>query len=245
MWFGIISLFPEMFNSLEKGITGRAITEKRLNLHFCNPRGFTTDKHQSVDDNPYGGGPGMLMRAEPLHAAIQATQKVAPANTPVIYLSPQGKLFNQETAAHFFAKKAVILVAGRYEGIDERLMELDIDEEWSIGNYILSGGELAAMVIIDSITRLIPGALGDQLSVSEDSLMQGLLKYPQYTKPREFEGLKVPEVLLSGNHEHIKNWRLQQSLGQTWLKRPDLLAKKQLSDTEKILLQAFVEDLQK
>ncbi|RDI44830.1 tRNA (guanosine(37)-N1)-methyltransferase TrmD [Aquicella lusitana] len=242
MWFGIISLFPDMFEALNVGITGRAIKEQLLSLHFWNPRDFARDKHKSVDDHPYGGGPGMVMMAEPLQAAIHAAKKSAPAVPTVIYLSPQGRQFNQEAAVELAAKPAVVFVAGRYEGIDERIIEQEIDEEWSIGDYILTGGELAAMVMIDAAARLIPGTVGDQDSVAQDSLTTGFLKYPQYTRPENFAGSAVPEVLLSGHHKQIERWRLKQSLGKTWLKRPDLLSKKRLNDEASALLAEFIEE---
>ncbi|OGT34912.1 MAG: tRNA (guanosine(37)-N1)-methyltransferase TrmD [Gammaproteobacteria bacterium RIFCSPHIGHO2_12_FULL_37_14] len=242
MWFGVISLFPEVLGVLNSGVTGRAKQNQLLQINCWNPRDFATDKHRSVDDKPYGGGPGMLMMAEPLHAAICDAKKAAPENTSVIYLSPQGKRFDQEIASQFAAKGSLILVAGRYEGIDERIIQQDIDEEISIGDYILTGGELAAMVIIDTISRLIPGTVGDHHSVSLDSLTSGLLKYPQYTRPEHFLDDKVPEILLSGHHQQIEHWRLKQSLGKTWLKRPDLLAKKQLSQEEISALNEFIEE---
>lgn len=249
MWFGIISLFPEMFQALNVGITGKAIKSQLLKLDLWNPRDFATDKHKSVDDRPYGGGPGMVMMAEPLLTTIHTAKKAAEGKATVIYLSPQGKKFDQHKAAELVSKESVILVTGRYEGIDERIIEQEIDEEWSIGDYILSGGELAAMVIIDAVARLIPGVVGDQNSVTQDSLTSGLLKHPQYTRPEiisEFAEAKVPDVLLSGHHEDIDQWRLKQSLGKTWLKRPDLLAKKELTDEELTLLTEFIiEFLQK
>jgi tRNA (guanine37-N1)-methyltransferase len=242
MWFGIISIFPEIFNALNSGVTGRALKEQLLTLQYWNPRDFATNKHQSVDDAPYGGGPGMVMRADVLSAAICAAKAAAPQpTTPVIYLSPQGKRFDQAAAAHLAAQKSVILLAGRYEGIDERIITTMVDEEWSIGDYILTGGELAAMVMIDVTARLLPGTVGDQASVAQDSLTSGLLKYPQYTRPEQFQGLAVPAVLLSGNHQQIARWRLEQSLNQTWLKRPDLLEKRALSEEEARLLKELIE----
>ncbi|MFZ2315466.1 MAG: tRNA (guanosine(37)-N1)-methyltransferase TrmD [Gammaproteobacteria bacterium] len=245
MQFGIISLFPEMFQALNVGITGRAQKDKLLELQIWNPRDFTTDKHQTVDARPYGGGPGMVMMAEPLQAAIHAAKQVAKKPPTVIYLSPQGKPFNQAAAQELVEKGSLILVAGRYEGIDERLIEQEIDEEWTIGDYILTGGELAAMVMIDAMTRLIPGAVGDQASVTEDSLTSGLLKYPQYTRPELINNLPVPPVLVSGNHKEINRWRLKASLGKTWLRRPDLLARKELSKEEATLLDEFIKELPK
>jgi tRNA (guanine37-N1)-methyltransferase len=246
VWFGVVSLFPEMFQSLQAGITGRAIKEKLLQLDIWNPRDFALDKHKSVDDKPYGGGPGMVMMAEPLQAAIQAAKKAAPReNTKVIYLSPQGQSFTQKTAEDWAEDKSIILVAGRYEGIDERVIEQEIDEEWSIGDYILTGGELPAMVMIDAISRLIPGIVGDENSVKQDSITTGVLKYPQYTRPESFAGKAVPDVLLSGHHRQIEKWRIKQSLGKTWLKRPDLLAKKALNKEQSSLLAEFIEDFLK
>jgi tRNA (guanine37-N1)-methyltransferase len=242
VWFGIVSLFPDMFQALQNGIIGRAQKEQLIKMELWNPRDFTSDKHKSVDDRPYGGGPGMVMLAEPLHAALHAAKKAAPVKPTVIYLSPQGRHFNQETTLELINKKALILLAGRYEGIDERIIEQEVDEEWSIGDYILSGGELAAMVMIDALTRTIPGALGDESSVSLDSLSTGLLKHPQYTRPEVFAGTRVPDVLLSGHHKQIELWRQKASLGKTWLRRPDLLAKKQLSQTEATLLAEFIEE---
>jgi len=242
VWFGIITLFPEMLEALQYGITGRAIKNNLLRIESWNPRDFTQDKHRSVDDYPYGGGPGLIMMAEPLKTAIHSAKKAAPTPPSVIYLSPQGRRLNQENVPELLAKQSIILLSGRYEGIDERIIDQEIDEEWSIGDYILTGGELPAMVMIDVMTRLIPGAVGDEDSVSFDSLTSGLLKYPQYTRPETFADAAVPEVLMSGNHQLIEKWRLKQSLGQTWLKRPDLLAKRGLTDEESLLLQEFIEE---
>jgi tRNA (guanine37-N1)-methyltransferase len=242
VWFGVITLFPQLFDSLRVGITGRALQEQRIELALWNPRDFTHDKHQTVDDHPYGGGPGMLMKVEPLTAAIQAAKQTAPDPITVIYVSPQGKPFSQAAAVNFLSKKSLLFIAGRYEGIDERIIKQEIDEEWSIGDYILTGGELPAMVMIDAITRLIPGALGDEDSALEDSLTSGLLKYPQYTRPEIFLDHAIPSILMSGHHRLIEEWRLQQSLGKTWLRRPDLLAKKTLNKKELALLMAFVKE---
>jgi tRNA (guanine37-N1)-methyltransferase len=245
VWFGVVSLFPEMFAALEYGITGRAIKTEALNVSLWNPRDFTQDKHRTVDDRPYGGGPGMMMMVQPLQDAIHAAKNAAPAKPVVIHLSPQGKQFSQDAAVALLSKKSVVLIAGRYEGIDERLLTLEVDEEWSVGDYILSGGELAAMTMIDVTTRLIPGALGHEDSVPQDSLSSGLLKYPQYTRPENYAGLAVPEVLLSGNHQAIERWRLKQSLGKTWLRRPDLLMKKSLDKFQLHLLMEFIQEQQK
>lgn len=242
MWFGIISLFPETFQTLDSGITGRAQKDGLMEVSVWNPREFTQDKHRTVDDRPYGGGPGMIMMAQPLQDAIQTAKLAAPKKPTVIYLSPQGKVFDQQAAKTLLNKECILFVAGRYEGIDDRLLQSEIDEEWSIGDYVLSGGELAAMVMIDAITRLIPGALGHEDSAAEDSLSNGLLKYPQYTRPENINGLVVPPVLLGGNHSAINRWRLKQSLGQTWLKRPDLLAKVDLTEEQLALLTEFINE---
>lgn len=245
MWFGVVTLFPEMFSALDYGITGRALKEKLIQINCWNPRDFTQNKHRNVDDRPYGGGPGMVMMVQPLQDAIYAAKKAAPKKVTVIYLSPQGQCFDQVAAENMLYKENLILVAGRYEGIDERLLELEIDEEWSIGDYVISGGELAAMMMIDALTRLIPGALGHEQSAAHDSLSGGLLEYPQYTRPESFQGLNVPDILMSGNHQLIERWRLKQSLGRTWLKRPDLLMKKELTPLEQNLLAEFKKENEK
>lgn len=240
MWFGLISLFPEMFSALEHGVTGRALQNGLMQLSCWNPRDFAQNKHRNVDDRPYGGGPGMIMMVEPLQAAIQAARKAAPKAPVVIHLSPQGERFQQKSAEMMLKKESIIFIAGRYEGIDERLLQLEVDEEWSIGDYVLSGGELAAMTMIDVIARLIPGVLGHEDSAAKDSLSSGLLKYPQYTRPERFKDLTVPDVLLGGNHEEIDEWRLKQSLGKTWTKRPDLLDKINLDKFQQKLLMEFI-----
>jgi len=241
MQIGIITLFPEMFQALSYGITGRAIEKKLLTLNYWNPRDYTLDSHRSVDDRPYGGGPGMVMMMPPLRDAIRAAkQKIASAR--VIHLSPQGKRLTQGDVEKFLTQQQLILVAGRYEGIDERLLETAIDEEWSIGDYVLSGGELPAMVLIDAITRLLPGALGDEESAKQDSFAAGLLDHPHYTRPETIDGQRVPGVLTSGNHKAIERWRLKQALGRTWLRRPDLLAERNLSQEEQKLLKEFIEN---
>lgn len=242
MWCGVITLFPEMLTALESGITGRALKDGLVTLKWWNPREFAQNKHNNVDDRPYGGGPGMIMMAAPLQAAIAAARNAAPEKPVVIHLSPQGKLFDQKAAATLLAKKNLIFIAGRYEGIDERLLTQEVDEEWSVGDYVLSGGELAAMTMIDAMTRLIPGALGDENSAALDSLSAGLLKYPQYTRPENFAGMTVPEVLISGNHQAIERWRQKQALGTTWQKRPDLLDKKLLDEFQLQLLQEFIQE---
>lgn len=242
IWFGIITLFPEMFRVLQSGITGRAIQQGILELQIWNPRDFTHDKHQTVDDKPYGGGPGMVMKPQPLKAAIEAAKKAAKCPPTVIFVTPQGQPFNQDAAAHLAAHKAIIFLSGRYEGIDERIIQQEIDEEWSIGDYILTGGELPIMVMIDAISRLLPGVVGDENSIAQDSLTIGRLKYPQYSRPAVFETASVPDVLVSGHHHLIDEWRLKQSLGKTWLKRPDLLDQKSLTEKERVLLAEFISE---
>ena len=252
----IVTLFPEMIERvLDYGVLGRASKNGQLKLKCFNPRDFTEDRHRTVDDRPYGGGPGMLMKVEPLCRAISAAKNAALVaagapgidNSRVIYLSPQGRKIDQplmvETARSMEAAGgSLILVAGRYEGIDERVINTLIDEEWSIGDYVLSGGEYAALVVIDAITRLLPGTLGDEASAEEDSFMQGLLDCPHYTRPEVIDGMAVPGVLLSGDHEAIRRWRLKQSLGRTWLRRPELIeamqADEELWSAEKAALLA-------
>ena len=240
MHIQIITLFPEIFSSFNQGVIARARARQLLQLHYWNPRDYAEDKYKTVDDRPYGGGPGMLMKLEPLQAAIQAAKQKADHPTKTIYLSPQGRLFDQATAQKLSETPGIILVAGHYEGIDERIIELEIDEELSIGDYILSGGEFAAMVVVDAITRLLPGALGNEISATQDSLSQDLLEHPQYTRPASYKGHAVPKVLLSGNHQAIARWRLQQALGRSWLRRPDLLARRELSKDEQRLLTEFI-----
>jgi tRNA (guanine37-N1)-methyltransferase len=241
MKIGIITLFPAILDCLKHSIPGRALQKNLLHWQCWNPRDFTTDKHHTVDDRPYGGGPGMLMKVEPLQKAIHAAKTRLPG-AKTIFLSPQGKVFNQQAAQDFAAQNSLIFVSGRYEGVDERLIQAEIDEEWSIGDYVLSGGELAVAVIIDSIIRLLPGALGDEESASQDSFMRGLLDYPHYTRPEKIDERQVPEVLLRGNHAAVNRWRLKQALGQTWLRRPDLLAKRLLSAEEQLLLNEFISE---
>ena len=238
MDISLITLFPEMFTALQQGIIGRAQQQGLIKLSFWNPRDYATDKHRTVDDRPYGGGPGMVMKVEPLRDAIHVAKAATPT-AKVIYLSPQGRLVNQSVIKELSLYESLILVAGRYEGIDERLIASDIDEEWSIGDYIVTGGELPAMVMIDAITRLIPGALGDETSATQDSFSAGLLDYPHYTRPEQYLGVRVPVVLMSGDHEAIRRWRLKQSLGRTWLRRPELLEKYLLNKEEHDLLAEF------
>lgn len=243
MHFEVVSLFPEMFKALsDNGVTGRAIQNGLVELGIKNPRDYTEDRHRTVDDRPYGGGPGMVMQIAPVKAAINAAKMDCGANTKVIYLSPQGRKLDQQGLQSLASEDAIILLCGRYEGIDERLLATEVDEEWSIGDYVLSGGELAAMVMIDGVTRLIPGALGHEDSAEQDSFMNGLLDYPHYTRPESFADMQVPEVLLSGDHKAIARWRLKQALGRTWLRRPDLLEKKVLTQQEKDLLAEYIRE---
>ncbi|MGL5408587.1 MAG: tRNA (guanosine(37)-N1)-methyltransferase TrmD [Shewanella sp.] len=231
MWLGVITLFPEMFRAVtDFGVTGRAVKNGLLELHTWNPRDFTHDRHSTVDDRPYGGGPGMLMMVQPLRDAIHAAKAAAGEGAKVIYLSPQGRKLDQQGVTELAKSSRLILVCGRYEGIDERIIQTEVDEEWSVGDYVLSGGELPAMTLIDSVSRLVPGVLGKQASAEQDSFSDGLLDCPHYTRPESLDGLDVPAVLLSGNHEQIRLWRLQQSLGRTFLRRPELFENLALTD---------------
>lgn len=243
MWIGVISLFPEMFRAVtDYGITGRAVRRGLLSVQAWNPRDFTQDVHRTVDDRPYGGGPGMLMMMQPLRDAIRAAKMAAGDNARVIYLSPQGRKLDQKGVSELMATEKLILVCGRYEGIDERLIATDINEEWSVGDYVLSGGELPAMTLIDAVSRFIPGVLGKWDSAQADSFCEGLLDHPHYTRPEVLEGRQVPLVLLSGNHAEIRRWRLKQSLGRTWLRRPELLKTLALTEEQIRLLDEFREE---
>lgn len=236
----VVTLFPEMFRAVtDYGVTGRAMEHGLVDLRLVNPRDFASDRHHQVDDRPYGGGPGMVMMVEPLRAAIRAARKGFEPKVRTVYLSPQGKRLDQDGLNGFAKREAVVLVCGRYEGLDERLITTEVDEEWSIGDYVLSGGELAAMVLVDGITRLLPGALGHKDSAREDSFMDGLLDCAHYTRPERVDDLGVPDVLLSGDHEAIRRWRLKESLGRTWLRRPDLLVESALSAEQLTLLREF------
>ncbi|WP_087143275.1 tRNA (guanosine(37)-N1)-methyltransferase TrmD [Crenothrix polyspora] len=240
MRFDVISLFPDMISSaVVHGVTGRAIERGIVSVSTWNPRDYTHDRHKTVDDRPYGGGPGMVMKYQPLHDAVEAAKHGAGELTKVVYLSPQGKVITQALLANACALGQLILVAGRYEGIDERFVTLDCDEEWSMGDYVISGGELAALVVIDAVTRLLPGVLGDEESANQDSHSDGLLDCPHYTRPESLQDLDVPKVLLGGNHAEIASWRMQQALGRTWQRRPDLLEKKNLSAEQQRLLKQF------
>ena len=243
MQIALVSLFPEMFVAVsEHGVTGRAIKQGLVTLKHSNPRDYTVDKHRTVDDRPFGGGPGMLMKIEPLQQAIAAAREAVGMDAKVIYLSPQGQRLTHHKAVALAKEPALILVAGRYEGVDERLIEAEVDEELSIGDYVLSGGELAAMVVVDAVTRQLPGVLGHELSAQEDSYVDGLLDCPHYTRPEEYQGKLVPEVLLSGNHELIRRWRLKQALGRTYQRRPDLLQGRAMSPEEEQLLAEFLRE---
>jgi tRNA (guanine37-N1)-methyltransferase len=243
MHIALVSLFPEMFTAVgDHGVTGRAVKQGLVTLSHCNPRDYTVDKHRTVDDRPYGGGPGMLMKIDPLQQAIAAAREAVGVEAKVIYLSPQGQRFSHGKAVELMQEQALILVAGRYEGVDERLIEAEVDEELSIGDYVLSGGELAAMVVIDAVTRQLPGVLGHAQSAQEDSYADGLLDCPHYTRPEAYQGKRVPDVLLSGNHEEIRRWRLKQALGRTYERRPDLLQGRAMSPEEEKLLAEYLRE---
>ena len=240
MRFDVISLFPDMLVSAASyGVTGKAIEKGIVALSVWNPRNYTHDTHRTVDDRPYGGGPGMVMKYEPLWEAVEQAKNINSRLAKVVYLSPQGKPISQDLLYQASKLEQLILIAGRYEGIDERFIESCCDEEWSLGDFVISGGELAALVVIDAISRLIPGVLGAEDSAKQDSHAVGLLDCPHYTRPENIRGKKVPNVLLSGNHAEIARWRLKQSLGMTWQKRPDLLRNKKLSKEQQELLNEF------
>jgi tRNA (guanine37-N1)-methyltransferase len=239
--FDVVTLFPEMFVAVAgSGITGRALETGLWQLTTWNPRDFTTDNYRTVDDRPYGGGPGMVMLAEPLERTLDAAK--AAGGGRVIYLSPQGKRLDHRRVMELVREQALTLLCGRYEGVDERLLKRRVDEEISIGDFVLSGGELAAMALMDAVVRQLPGAVGDSSSVVEESFADGLLDCPQYTRPELYRGERVPEVLLSGHHENIRRWRLKQALGRTWVRRPDLLAVRKLNDEESRLLDEFQQE---
>lgn len=240
----VVTLFPEMLNAIQEyGVTGRAVKSGLLQISTFNPREYARGQHRSVDDRPYGGGPGMVMMVQPLQDAIIAARNTL-KNAKVIYLSPQGRRLDQRGVTELGSNNALILVSGRYEGIDERVIEKEIDEEWSIGDYVVSGGELPAMVLIDAVARTVPGVLGHEDSANEDSFVNGLLDYPHYTRPEEIAGDRVPEVLLSGDHRKIWRWRMKQALGRTWQRRPELLEGLELNDEQRQLLKEFQNDKQ-
>jgi tRNA (guanine37-N1)-methyltransferase len=245
MRFDVVTLFPEMITAAASyGVTGRAIERRIVSLSVWNPRDYTHDKHKTVDDRPYGGGPGMVMKYQPLHDAVKSAKEAGSETAKVVYLSPQGKQITQALLSEVSSISQLILVAGRYEGVDERFVEMDCDDEWSIGDYVISGGELAALIVIDAVTRLLPGVLGDEESARQDSHMNDLLDYPHFTRPEQLEGHSVPKVLLSGNHADIEQWRMKQALGRTWQRRPDLLKKKNLSAEQEHLLQQFKSEVE-
>lgn len=236
----VITLFPEMFAAVsDYGITGKAVGSGLLQISTVNPRDYATDRHRTVDDRPYGGGPGMVMTAQPLLAAIRDARQAMPG-AAVSYLSPQGQPLGQQDVMDLAGRDSLILVAGRYEGVDERVIELEVDEEWSIGDYVLSGGELPAMVLIDAVARCLPGALGNDESATEDSFFRGMLDCPHYTRPEVVAGLPAPPVLLSGDHDRIRKWRLKQALGRTWKRRPDLLEALVMDTEKRALLDEYI-----
>ncbi|MGF1733511.1 tRNA (guanosine(37)-N1)-methyltransferase TrmD [Photobacterium kasasachensis] len=243
MKVGIISLFPDMFNAITNfGVTGQAVKKGLLSVETWNPRDFTHDKHRTVDDRPYGGGPGMLMMVQPLRDAIHAAKQSVEGQAKVIYLSPQGRKLDQAGVEELAQNENLILICGRYEGVDERIIQQEVDEEWSIGDFVLTGGELPAMTLVDAVVRFVPGVLGDFASAEEDSFANGLLDCPHYTRPEMLDGQEVPRVLLSGNHKDISRWRLKQSLGRTWLRRPELLENLALTDDQEFLLAEFIRE---
>lgn len=240
MHFEVVTLFPELIRSyLGCGVVGRAVGRGVLQVGTEDPRAHTSDVHRTVDDRPYGGGPGMVMKAEPLAAAIRAAAARLPVGCPVIALSAQGRRFDQQAAARLAALPGAVLVAGRYEGVDQRLLDALADEELSVGDYVVTGGELPALIVVDAVARLLPGVLGDEASAEQESFADGLLDWPQYTRPEAWQGRQVPEVLLGGNHEAIRRWRLKQALGRSWQQRPELLSGRDLTAEERGLLEEY------
>jgi tRNA (guanine37-N1)-methyltransferase len=243
MRIDVVTLFPQLLTGfVQYGIPARALERGLFELGLWNPRDFTHDRHRTVDDRPYGGGPGMLMKIQPLRDAINAARQSGDGQARVVYLSPQGRRLDQRGIEQLARHPQLVLIAGRYEGVDERLIEAEVDEEWSIGDYVLSGGEVAAMAMMDALIRLLPGALGHEDSAQQDSFSEGLLDYPHYTRPEMFEGRAVPGVLLSGDHAAIERWRHKQALGRTWLRRPDLLQQIVLNEQQQKLLQEFIHE---
>jgi tRNA (guanine37-N1)-methyltransferase len=241
MHFEVVTLFPELVAQVGRfGVVGRGLERGLLRLGTTDPREFATDPHRTVDDRPYGGGPGMLMKVEPLRSAIRAARARLPAGSRTVVLSPQGRVFNQAVAREYRALPGLLLVAGRYEGMDERLLRMEADEALTVGDYVLSGGELPAMLVVDAVARLVPGVLGDENSAVEDSFSDGLLDCPHYTRPETVDGMRVPAVLLSGDHEAIRRWRLKQKLGRTWRTRPEILAARELTAEERRLLDEYI-----
>jgi tRNA (guanine37-N1)-methyltransferase len=245
MHFEVVTLFPELVGLAGRfGVVGRACERGLVRLGTTDPRAFATDVHRTVDDRPYGGGPGMVMKVEPLRSAIRAAREKLPPGSRTVILSPQGRVFDQAVAREYVALPGLLLVAGRYEGIDERVVRMEADEALTVGDYVLSGGEVPAMLVVDAVARLVPGVLGDENSAVEDSFSDGLLDCPHYTRPEEVEGMRVPAVLLSGDHGAIRRWRLKQSLGRTWALRPELLAGRELSAEERGLLDEYIAERQ-
>jgi tRNA (guanine37-N1)-methyltransferase len=240
MRIAVVTLFPQMLReAMTHGVMGRALERGVVEVGCFDPRAFAGDVHRTVDDRPYGGGPGMVLKVEPLRDALHAARATVPAGTRSVYLGAEGTRFEQSKAREVRGWPGLVLVAGRYEGVDERFIESEIDEQWSIGDYVLTGGELPALVVIDAITRLLPGTLGSAESALEESFSDGLLDWPQYTRPPSIDGHEVPAVLASGDHAAIRRWRLQQALGRTWLRRPELLERRGMSGEERALLEEF------
>ena len=245
MWAGIVSIFPNLIRTvLNEGVVGRAVARGDLGLDIFDPRDYAEDNHRTVDDRPFGGGPGMVMMAGPLSASVSEARRLCPTENPVtVYLSPQGTKFTQSLANELATLPGLVLVAGRYEGVDERFIERETDLELSIGDFVLSGGELAAMVVLDAVARLLPGVVGNPDAIKCESHMDGLLDFPHYTRPREFDGDGVPDILLQGNHSAIEEWRQKQALFRTWLKRPDMLLGKELSQAERAMLMEVIDTI--
>jgi tRNA (guanine37-N1)-methyltransferase len=241
MHINVVSLFPDLIrDAAAYGVGGRAVKRGLVQLECTNPRDFAEDAYQTVDDRPYGGGPGMVLKVEPMGSAINAAREALPEGSRVVFLNPQGRVFNQDIALEMSELPGLVLVAGRYEGFDERLLDHYADDELSLGDYVLSGGEFAALTVMDAVVRLLPGVLGSEDSAEQESFMDGLLDYAHYTRPEEVDGLQVPGVLLEGNHVLIRRWRLKQALGRTWLRRPEMLAARELSQEEQELLNEFM-----
>ena len=244
MHIEVVTLFPGFIaDALKIGVVGRAVQGGQIEVGAVNPRDFAQDLHRTVDDRPYGGGPGMVMKVEPTRSALRAAKAKSSAGSRSLYLGAEGTPLTQARAAQLAVLPGLVLLAGRYEGVDERLLATEVDETISIGDYVSSGGELAALVLIDAVVRLIPGVLGDAQSADQDSFVQGLLDWPHYTRPEEIDAMRVPAVLLSGDHAAIARWRSKQALGRTWLRRPELLAGRVLTKEQQILLQEFKAEL--
>jgi tRNA (guanine37-N1)-methyltransferase len=242
--FDCVTLFPEMFAAVtDFGITRRALEQGRWSLALWNPRDFTGDNYRTVDDRPYGGGPGMVLKVEPLRATLRAAMAAMPAGSRRVFLAADGRRFDQGVAREALGWPGIVLLAGRYEGVDQRLIDSEIDAQWSIGDYVLSGGELPALVVIDVLARLLPGTLGSAESAEQESFSDGLLDWPHYTRPAVLDGMAVPAVLVGGDHEAIRRWRLREALGRTWRRRPDLLERRGLSDEERALLEEFKKEV--